>query len=398
MLDLDFVRRHFPALGEGWALFDNAGGSVPLRGVIDTVAEFMGRWPVQHGATYGLSAEAAARVRAGHDAMAGLIGAAPGEVVLGPSTSLNLRILAASLRPLWRDGDEVIVTDLDHEANIDAWRRLAETGIVVRTWPVRRETATLELEDLDALLTERTRLVAVTHCSNIVGEIVDVAEIARRAHAAGALVCVDGVAYAPHRRVDVAALGIDFYAQSLYKTYGPHVGLLWGRRELLLRARGQYYFFIDEDDVPYKLEPGNPCYELSAALVALPAYFDALAGHHGVDDAWHLVAEHEECLATRLLDFLATQSKLRVLGPAAGDARRRVPTISFVVEGRTSSTIPPRLDGERIAVRWGHFHSYRLIRELGLLEQDGVVRVSMVHYNSLEEVDRLVSVLDQVIS
>lgn len=406
MLDLDHVRSHFPALDQGWSLFDNAGGSVPLAGVIDAVAEFMARWPVQLGATYDLSAEATARVRRGHEAMAKMIGAAAGdgdgggEVVLGPSTTANLRMLATALCPLWNEGDEVIVTNLDHETNIGPWRRLEENGIVVREWRFRPETLALELEDLEKLLGERTRLVAFSHCSNIVGRIHDVAAAARLIRDAGALSCVDGVAFAPHRRVNVQTLGVDFYAFSLYKCYGPHIALLYGRREHLLRAKGQYHFFHAEDEVPIKFEPGNPNHELAASLPAIPAYFEALAEHHGVDGidaAFSLVREHEERLAARFLDFLKSKKNVRILGPETASGAVRVPTISFVVDGVDAATIPPHGDRERLAFRYGHFYAYRLIRDLGLLEQNGVVRVSMVHFNTPEEVDRLIALLDRVL-
>jgi len=407
MFDTTFVRRHFPALHQDWTLFDNAGGSAPLQGVIDATAEFMGRWPVQLGASYELSTEATRRVRLGREAMAELIGAVPDEVVLGPSTTLNLRLLAAALRPLWREGDEVVVTNLDHEANIGPWRHLEKTGIEIREWRVRPETADLELEDLEDLLSDRTRLVAVTQCSNVTGRLHDVKAIAQRVHEAGALVCVDGVAYAPHRRVDVKAWDVDFYAFSLYKTYGPHLGLLYGKREHLLRGRGQHHFFHAEDDVPHKLEPGNANHELSAALPRLRDYLEALADHHlpgqptglpeRLEAVYGLVRAHEERLAARLLDFLRSKQNVRVLGPPTADGGLRVPTVSFVVQSRPSSEIPPFLDRQRIAVRWGHFYAYRLMRDLGLLEGDGVVRVSMVHYNTLEEVDRLVQALETVI-
>ncbi|MDY7095515.1 MAG: aminotransferase class V-fold PLP-dependent enzyme [Acidobacteriota bacterium] len=404
MLDLNFVRRHFPTLQEGWTLFDNAGGSVPARGVIDAVAEFLTRWPVQLGASYALSQEAGTRVAAGHRAMETWIGAPEGSVILGPSTTVNMKLLAAALRPLWKEGDEVVVTNVDHEANIGCWRKLEATGIRIKEWKLRPESLRLELEDLQELLTERTRLVACTHCSNILGEIVDVAEVARRAHDAGALVCVDGVAYAPHRRPRVTEWDVDFYGFSLYKTYGPHQAVLYGKREHLLAARGQNHFFHGEDQLPAKLEPGNANHELTASLPQILAYFEELAAHHdlghgegGLTAVSELFAEHEERLATPLLDFLRARPGVRIVGPETADRSTRVPTISFTVEGRKASEIPPKVDEHHIAIRWGHFYAYRLIEALGLMEQDGIVRVSMVHYNTPEEVHRLVDVLDEIL-
>ena len=399
MLDLEFVRPRFPALSEDWALFDNAGGSVPLGSVVDAVADHMRRLGVQLGASYALSAEAEGRVADGHRAMETYVGAQPGEVVLGPSSTVLLNRLSRALRPLWREGDEVIVTNLDHEANIGGWRALETTGIRVKEWRFRPETAALELEDLKPLLTDRTRLVAMTHCSNLVGRIHDVAAVAEVVHGAGALLCVDGVAFAPHRRIDVGALRADFYVFSTYKTYGPHQAVLWGRRDLLLEARGQYHYFIPEDDVPYKLQPGGANHELASSLPAIVDYFERLAEHHGVgsgdgrarlQSAFDLVAGHEQRLAQRILDCLASKPHVTVVGPTTADRGVRVPTISFYVQGRRSSEIPPLVDAERVAIRWGHFYAARAVQALGLEEQDGLVRISAVHYNTFDEVERLV--------
>ncbi|MEO1088318.1 MAG: aminotransferase class V-fold PLP-dependent enzyme, partial [Acidobacteriota bacterium] len=237
--DSAFVRRQFPGLDAGWTLFDNAGGSVPLRGVIDRISEHLTHYAVQLGASYELSVRAAERVDAGRRAMAQLIRAEPSEIVMSASTTASMNRLARALEPQVKvhseaGGAEIIVTDLDHDTNIAPWERLAErTGATLKVWRLRPEGMTLDVDDLEALLTERTRIVAMTHCSNLAGEILDVRRAASAAKAAGALTVIDGVAYAPHRRVDVRALGCDFYGFSTYKTYGPHLGVLWGRAELL---------------------------------------------------------------------------------------------------------------------------------------------------------------------
>lgn len=407
MLDLEFVRSHFPALTDDWALFDNAGGSVPLRGVIDRVRDYMSRWQVQLGATYHHSATAAQLVAEGKRAMARLANAEPDEIVIGPSSTTNVRVLSRALRPLFAPGDEVIVTNLDHEANIGAWRALETEGIRIREWRFDPERLELTPEGLEPLLSDRTRLVCFTHCSNIVGTFHDAAAIIRRVHEAGALTCVDGVAYAPHRRVDVRALDADFYFFSLYKVYGPHLGLLYGRRDLLARARGQNHFFIGQDDVPYKLEPGGVIHELTAALPAILEYLLALDARHfpsasrpesaRLDRVFGAIAEHEATLARPVLDFLRARPGVRIIGRPEADPARRAPTISFVVDGRDSSEIPTRLDREGIAIRYGHFYAYRAIEALGLLPRNGVVRVSMVHYNTRAEVDRLIAALARVL-
>jgi cysteine desulfurase family protein (TIGR01976 family) len=403
LLDLAFIRAQFPALKTHWALMDNAGGSAPCKQVIERVRAHMERLPVQLGASYGLSVEAGQALAAGREAAARLVNAEQDEVVLGASSTVLTQQLATLLRSSWREGDEVVVTNLDHEANVGPWRRLEETGIRVREWRVRKDTLTLEPADLQPLLNERTRLVAFTHCSNVVGSIVDVPAVTALARAAGVLTCVDGVAFAPHRRVDVQELGVDFYLASLYKVYGPHLALMFGRKELLLQAKSPNHFFVPADSVPTKLEPGNVNYELGASLLGILDYMQAFGAHHGLGEELDLegcfarIAEHEQQLVSPLLAFLAGHPRVRLVGSSSPDNTLRVPTVSFTVEGRRAGEIPPLLDERSLAVRFGHFYAYRLIRDLGLLELDGVVRVSLAHYNAPQEVARLVTALDELL-
>lgn len=397
-LDLDFVRSFFPALETPWVLLDNAGGAATARQVIERVTEHMTRRPVQLGASYDLSVEAQAAVDGGRAAVAKLLGADPDEVVLGASTTTLMARLARALRPLWDEGDEVVVTDLDHEANGGPWRRLEETGIVVREWKLREETARLEVEDLEPLLGPRTRLVAFTQTANVVGDIHDAKAAVERIHAAGALACVDGVAYAAHRRVDVRALDADFYSVALYKVFGPHLGALFGKRDLLREARGQNHFFYAEDAVPGKFEPGNAPYELVAGSAGIVAYLEELARHHGgatLDDAYARIAAHEEELARPLLAWLAEHPRITIHGSPRPDADVRVPTVAFSVQGLTSGEVVAALGRHHVAARYGHFYAPRAMDRFGLPREQGVVRVSLVHYNSPEEVGRLVAALDE---
>ena len=409
-LDLDYVRAQFPALTQhwpDWALMDNAGGSVAPQQVQTRVANYLRRYMIQLGASYPLSQRARNIVTEAHETGEQLVGGSAGEVVLNGSTTLNAKLLASALRPLWNEGDKIVVTNLDHEANIGAWRALAKTGIEVLTWKIRPETAALELDDLRPLLDERVRLVTMTHCANVVGRIHDVRAVADVVHDAGAELCVDGVAFAPHRLVDVAALGVDYYLLSLYKVYGPHLGLLWGKRELLERAHGQNHHFIPETQLPYKLQPGGPNHELSAGVLGISDYLGALDSHHHTRPSasdreafkrvFDMIEVQESALAERLLVFLRQHPKVRIIGPETSDADVRVPTIAFTVEGRKASEIPPLLDERKIAIRWGHFYACDAIEALGLAEAEGVVRVSMVHYNTLDEVDRLVAALDEIL-
>ena len=404
VLDPATVRASFPGLATEWALFDNAGGSLPCRGVIDRVADYMSRRCVQLGASYAQSVEATAAVDAGRRAVAQLVNAERDEIVLGASSSMHVRTLAAALRPQLAPGDEVIVTSLDHASNRTAWRALAEHGVVVREWPFDARSLSLELDGLEPLLGPRTRLVCFTHCSNIVGTVQDAARIVARVHAAGALACVDGVAFAPHRRVDVKALDADFYFATLYKVFGPHTAFLFGRRELLRAARNQNHEFFAETDVPGKLEPGGPPHELAAALPGIVEHLESLddgpsdrPSQAKLDRAFERIAATEAALVAPLLDFLERHPRTHIVGSSSASDAARVPTVAFTVDGRKASEIPPLLDRRKVAVRWGHFYARRLIEDLGLLERDGVVRASLAHYNTPDEVARLVDALDEVL-
>jgi cysteine desulfurase family protein (TIGR01976 family) len=406
-LNLRWVRSQFPALASVWTFLDNAGGSQTLGRVVDRIADYLRTTNVLLGASYVVSRRASERVDAATRAIAAYVNAAdPAEVVLGASSSMLLRVLSIGLGKMWREGDEVIVTDCDHEANIGPWADLAERGIAVKTWAVNRETWNLETDDLERLMTPRTRLVALTHASNLIGTIHPIRDIARFVHERGALLCVDGVAFAPHRRVDVQAFDADFYAFSFYKVYGPHCAMLFGRRALLEKLPRFNHFFLD-GSVPYRLQPGKVNYELTHGIGGLPEYVEELgrangsgdggqaAGSEALEVAFDRIARHEEALAERLLAFLRTRRGVNILGLSESDRGRRVPTISFVAEGKSCEEIVQAVDGHRIGIRWGDFYARRLVDALGLPE--GALRVSLVHYNTIEEVDRLVGVLERVL-
>jgi len=286
MLDLAFVRSQFPALSGDWVYFDNAGGSQTLVGVADRVRDYLLTTDVQLGASYAVSQEAGRRVEEATRAVARSIHAADEhEIVIGPSTTQLLANLAQALLPQLEPGDEVVVTDCDHEANIGPWARRADHGVTVKTWRLDQETLGLRLEDLEPLMSERTKLVAFTHASNILGTINPVAAITRFVHERGARVCVDAVSYAPHRAVDVQALDVDFYVFSSYKVYGPHLAVLYGKREHLEGLATINHFFVPDDDVPRKIQPGGPNYELTYSLLGVIEYFEELARRSGAQPA-----------------------------------------------------------------------------------------------------------------
>ena len=413
-LDLDVVRGRFPALSDDVVFFDNGGGSQILQPVLDRINSFLVESNVQLGASYSASRVAGERLVEAHEGVATLMNASHrDEVVMGPSTTALLRTLAESLARVIEPGDEVIVTDGDHEANIGPWLALERAGAKVRFWNVDPASGELDLDDLRAMLGHRTRLVAVTHTSNILGSINPIRAVADLVHQYGAWLCVDGVGFAPHRAVDVQALDVDFYAFSFYKTYGPHLAVLYGRADLLRSLPGLGFFFIDEADVPYKFQPGNVNYELSYGVLGILDYLDEVAASVGhvadvplpsglrdrgaVEAAFEAFADHEAVLGGRLLDFLASKKNVQVVGAASNEVSVRVPIVSFVVDGTDSSTVVEAVDPHGIGIRFGHFYSVRLIEALGHSGTDGVVRVSMVHYNTVEEVDRLVRVLDPLL-
>ncbi|HET7369791.1 MAG TPA: cysteine desulfurase-like protein [Gammaproteobacteria bacterium] len=410
-LDIDYVRSRFPALGADhggdWAYFDNAGGSQVLDGVIERVADYMATSPVQVGASYAKSELATQRQDEAAAAMAGFINARePAEIIFGPSTTAMIGRLARALVPTLKRGDEVVVTNLDHESNITPWRRLAQDGVILREWRVRPETFQLHIDDLAPLLNARTRLVCFTQGSNVVGQLTPLAAATRLAHEHGADVCVDGVACAAHGAIDVKACDVDYYTFSTYKVFGPHLAVLYGKRDKLLALANLNHEFFNRDALPYKLQPGGTAHELVWGTTGIAAYYRDIGQRAGiaadaplrehVEATAAAFATHEHTLAARLLAFLNGKPNVTIIGDTEAGPNR-LPTISFTVAGRDSATIPPQLDPHRIAVRYGHFYAQRLIDDLGLAPKNGVVRVSMAHYNTLDEVDRLIEHLDPII-
>jgi len=404
-LDIEHVRNQFPGLSNGWTFFDNAGGTQILTRVVDRMNDFLFNTNVQTGGSYDLSIQAAAALHSGREAMMQLVNASrPEEIAFAASTTVALQNLARSMESQFRAGDEVIVTVSDHESNIGPWVGLEKLGVKIRTWNVNRESLELELGDLEKLLNNKTRLVAVTHVSNILGTINPIGEIADLVHKHGALICVDSVAFAPHRAIDVAAWDVDFLALSLYKVFGPHFAVLYGKYDLFAELDNLYHYFYGKDKVPAKLEPGNASYELAYSSTGIVDYLAELGGagsdvpvRQNIERAFERITQHENALAERLLSYLRSRDDCRIIGRERGDDPRRVPTISFVIENQDPGEIARRIDAYHIAIRFGDFHARRLIEYLGLDGNNGVARVSMTHYNSLAEVDALVAALGEVL-
>jgi cysteine desulfurase family protein (TIGR01976 family) len=407
-LDIDYVRSQFPALSSGYAYLDNAGGSAVLKPVAERITDYLLNSAVQLGASYSESVEAGARVIAARESVAQLINARyPEECVMGGSTTHLLQILCRAIAPSIQPGDEIVVTNCDHEANIGPWVRLCEErGATLRVWEVSPDSLDLELNDLDGLLSDNTRYVAMTHASNILGSVNPVAEVARKVHAVGGKLSVDAVAYAPHRLVDVQASGADYYVFSFYKTCGPHFAVLWGKREALLELPSLNHFFIGQEVIPYKLQPGNLNYELSYGCIGISDYLIDIGQRLGASGtprqlmqaAFDAFEVQEDLLAEILLAFLRDTPGVRIIGKSCVTHGDRVPTISFVVDGVQSEDIVRRVDNHRMGIRFGDFYARRLIEQLGLTPYGGVVRVSIAHYNSVDELNRLVDHLAQAIT
>ena len=405
-LNLDIVRAEFPALASECVFLDNAGGSQVLKRVADRIHHYLLTTSVQLGASYALSQQASQKVLSARQAVAELINARHDEeVVMGGSTTGLMFLLTQAILPGIREGDEIIVTNSDHEANIGGWLRLRHAGAVVKVWEVDRDSLTLQLADLERLLNRRTKWVAMTHASNVLGTVNPVAEVATRAHAVGARLCVDAVAYAPHRRGDVQAAGADGYVFSFYKVFGPHYAVMWGRHDFLLGLPTLNHHFIGPEVLPYKLQPGNVNFELSYGCMGIIDYLVDMGSALGstgsnrqrMQLAFDRFAQHEDQLAEKLLAFLRGKPNVRILGMDRVDNGNRLPTISFVVAGRHSESIVRHLDSFNIGIRFGDFYARRLIESLGLQSQGGVVRVSMAHYNTADEIDRLIRHLADVI-
>ncbi|MEO6299357.1 MAG: cysteine desulfurase-like protein [Paracoccaceae bacterium] len=401
-LNLDLVRGNFPGLARGWTLFDNAGGSQILKGAVDRMTEFLLEKNVQIGGSYDISLAAAAALREGREAAATLMNAGRAEeIIFGPSTTVLLQNLARAMRGQLKPGDEIIVTQADHESNIGPWMWLQEFGITIKTWPLNRDTFTLDLTDLAPLMTDRTRLVAVTHVSNILGQVNPVAEIASFVHDHGARVCVDAVAYAPHRAIDVQAWDVDYYVFSLYKTYGPHYAVMYGKYDHLLELDPIYHYFYGKDKVPGKMEPGNPSYECAYSTVAILDYFAGLGAgptaRTRVESGFAAIAVQEDALVGRLLSYLTSRNDCQIFGATRNEGSRRIPTVAFRFDGRNSGALCKAMDEHKIAIRHGDFHARRLVDSLDQMADGGLVRVSMVHYNTLDEVDRLCAAFDDIV-
>jgi len=393
---LDAIRAEFPALarvhrGHPVAYFDGPGGTQVPRRVADAMVDYLFHHNANTHWAYPTSVETDALLDQARGATADFLNAAPDEVAFGLNMTTLTFHLARALGREWSAGDEVVITELDHHANVAPWQALArERGIVLRTVPLRTGNGTLDLSVLPGLLGPRTKLVAVGAASNVLGTINDVAAVCALARQAGALSFVDAVHAASHMLVDVRAIGCDFLACSAYKFYGPHVGLLFGRKERIERL-DLPRLLPAPDTAPERLETGTQNHE---GIVGALAAIDFLAGlgsgpsrRARLASAFSEVHHRGSLLLARLWEGLAAERKVTLYGPPPGAPR--TPTLSFTVQGMPSETVARRLAERGVFVSHGDFYALTVLERLGLVEE-GLVRAGCACYTSAEEVDRLI--------
>jgi len=398
------IRTQFPALAGDTVFLENAGGSQVPVVVADRIRDYMLSTYVQIGAGYPLSQRASELIDESHDFVRLMMNGTDGEVILGPSTSVLLQMLAGCYAKALKPGSEIIVAQTGHEANVGPWKHLDRLGFSLRWWEMDPATFSCQISDLEELLSEQTALVAFPHVSNLLGEIVDVEAITSLVHSAGARVVVDGVAYAPHRAMDVSAWNVDWYAYSTYKVYGPHMAALWGQRDAMAELSGPNHFFVPDDDLPYKFEVGGVNHEGCAGIRGLRDYLAFLADvgdlqaldRAAIERAFDVMTACELPLQARLIEYLRSRTDVRIIGPI-DDGLSRVGTISFVHDTKSSAEITEAVNRSGIGIRHGHMYAYHLCEAAGLDPEDGVVRTSLVHYNTMEEIERLIEVFDEVL-
>ncbi len=405
MLDVAAARRTFPALrrevaGVPAVYLDGPGGTQATEGVIAAMAGHLRSGTSNLGGSFATSDEVGEVTDAARAAGADLFNAEPDEIVFGQNmTSLTFAVSRA-LADTWRPGDEIVVTNLDHDANISPWVLAAtERGVTVRRVDFLPEAGcALDHDGLAAAVGPRTRLVAVTHASNAVGTIVDIGRVVEIAHAAGALVYADSVHYAPHRLVDVHATGVDFLAASAYKFFGPHTGMLYGRAEHLDRLDA-YKVRPAPPSGPGKWETGTQSFESLAGVAAAVDYLAGLGKgerrRERLAGAFDAIGAHERALAARFLAGLAELPGARLYGHADASAAR-TPTFALSVDGTHPDEVQRRLGAQGIFVWSGHYYAVAVMERLGVLEQGGLVRIGFVHYNTAAEVDRVLAALAEL--
>jgi cysteine desulfurase family protein (TIGR01976 family) len=406
--DVNAARDQFPALkitdgGKARVYFDNPAGTQVPNQVIDRTVEVLTRRNANLGGYFTTTIAAEDIVNQTHQAMADFYNAASAEeIVFGQNmTTLTLhfsRCLGKSLKA----GDEIILSRMDHDANVAPWLLLADDlGLVVRWMDFDPETYEFPADALTKVLTSKTRLLAMGMASNCTGTVNDVAAFAKEAKAAGAIVYLDAVQYAPHYAIDVQTLGADVVVSSAYKWFGPHMGILWGRKELLQKTFGYKVRAVGEE-LPHKFETGTLSHEGMAGCLGAIEYLEQFGTGQTraakIKSAWGVLAEYERELTLRLIDGLRHYKGLIIRGVTSANAmHRRVPTVSFTVDGVSPEKMARDLAVDNIFVWSGHNYALEPINRMGLMDKGGVLRVGLAHYNTVAEVDQFLVSLSRVL-
>ena len=409
-LDISWVRGQFPSLaqtvnGEPAVFLDGPGGTqVPLR-VIDAISDYLKRNNANTGGAYATSRNNDAMVASARAAMADFLGCDADEIVFGPNMTTLTFAMSRSIGKELKPGDEIVLTHLDHDANVSPWKALEERGVVIRMADIREEDCTLDMDDLARKITNKTKLVAVGYASNAVGTINDVREVVRLAHQHGAMAYIDAVHYAPHGPIDVRALDCDFLACSTYKFFGPHMGVLYGKREHLQRLQ-PYKVRANTNTIPNRWEWGTLNHECIAGIAACVEYLADLGRQsepsvanrrQAILAAFAAIHRHEHSLMQTLIRGLLQIPGLKIYGitdPKRFD--RRCPTLAVRIEGYTPLQLATRL-GDRGFFTWdGNYYALNLTERLDVEKDGGFLRIGLAHYNTMEEVERLLAALKEI--
>ena len=406
-LDIDFVRKQFPAFSQAnlkdQAFFENAGGSYACKQVIDRLHRFYTERKVQPYSNYDISRLGGEEMDEAQVRLAAILGVETDEVSFGPSTTQNTYVLANAFGSWLKDGDAIIVTNQDHEANTGPWRRLADRGIKILEWQLNKDTGHLDINDLQKLFENQVKLVCFPHCSNVVGEINNVSKIVSLIQSFGAFACVDGVSYAPHGLPNVGKIGADIYMFSSYKTYGPHQGVMVMRRDLGEKLPNQGHYF-NAKYLSKRFTPAGPDHAQIAACAGIADYIDTLYTHHGGTSSasptergefvHDLMRAHETQIMPPLLEWATSKNSVRLLGPT--EAELRAPTVALDIK-QSPKKVANELALKGVMAGSGDFYAVRALEAHGIDADKGVLRLSYVHYTKPEEIEKLVDALDTII-
>jgi cysteine desulfurase family protein (TIGR01976 family) len=407
---IDAVRQQFPSLattddGQRRIYFDNAAGTQVPKHTIDRVVDFFHRYNSNTGVFNPTSVEVDALYDNTVKAMGDFLGAPDArEVLIGANMTTLTYQLSRSLAHQFEPGDEIIITRMEHEGNVSPWLQMAEDNDLVVKWlEFDRDTWCVEPALLEPLLSERTRLLALNYASNLTGGVNDVKALTKMAQAAGAIVYVDAVQYASHRLIDVKDLGCDFLACSPYKFYGPHLGVVYGKRGRLDSLRA-YKLRCASNDLPFRFSLGTPAFELIAGLMGTLDYFQWLAAETGCsgdrrqlfEGAYAAMGDHEDTLSGQLLSGLVAMPGLTMKG--ANTLTHRVATFSFTHDRHPASVIARQLSEAGLYCHWGDNYAFEVAKALDLDPEEGVVRLGLGHYNTAEEVAEALILIERVLA